>query len=75
MKEKKSFISFWFALEIEGEKQKSKFLSSIYGVPSVEIRRAKNKSSSTRRKLLVGTEIQDFADDSSEKFRKSKVSG
>ena len=60
-KEKKSFLSFWFELEREGERKKNlKLLSSIYRVSSVEIRRDKNESSSTRRGLHVGTKNTGF---------------
>ena len=45
----------------QGEKRnKSKLLFSIYGVPSIGIRRAKNKSSSTRQGLRVGNENMGF---------------
>ena len=48
-------------VEREEEKiKKPKLLFSIYGVPSVEIRQAKNESSSTRRGLRVGTENTGF---------------
>ena len=41
-------------------KKKFKLLSSIYGVLSVKIHRAKNESSSTRRGLRVGAENMGF---------------
>ena len=41
----------------------------------VRIHRAKNEGSSTRRGVLVGTKNTDLAEDSSEEFGKSKVSG
>ena len=44
----------------EREKKKSKLLSSIYGIPSVGISRAKSESSSTRRGLRVGTKNEGF---------------
>ena len=44
----------------EKKNQKSKFLSSIHGVPLVGIRWAKNKNSSTRQGLRVGTENTGF---------------
>ena len=42
------------------EKKQSKLLSSIHGVPSVGICRAKNESSFTRRGLRVDTENTGF---------------
>ena len=64
---KKSFFrdktpDFWSGHERERERKKKKFklLSSIYGVLSFGIRRTKNESSSTRRRLLVGTENNGF---------------
>ena len=42
------------------KKELSRLLSSIYGVPSVGIYRAKNESSSTRRGLRVDTESTGF---------------
>ena len=53
----------WFGHERERErkkKKKSKLLSSIYGVSPIEIRWAKNESSSTRRGLRMGTENTGF---------------
>ena len=45
----------------KGEKiENSKLLFSIYGVPSVGIRRAKNESSSSRRGLREGTKKKGF---------------
>ena len=44
----------------EGEKKKSKLVSPIYGVPSVEILRAKNENSSTQRGLRVGIKNKGF---------------
>ena len=44
----------------ENKNEKSKLLSSIHGVPSVGIRRAKKESLSTRRGLRVGTENTRF---------------
>ena len=49
----KIFIFFNFFLSL---------LSSIYGVSTVGICRAKNKSSSTRRGLHVSTKTRDFAE-------------
>ena len=48
--------------EREGEKRKRspKLLSSILGVPSVGICRAKSESSSTQRGLRVGTKKEGF---------------
>ena len=62
----------------EGEKEREHFnlLSSIPGVPSVGIRRAKSESSSTRRGLHVGTKKEGFHRRSKgEDFWKSKFSG
>ena len=50
-------------LERNRERERKRFpklLSSIQGVPSVEIRRAKNESSSTLWGLRVGTENTGF---------------
>ena len=68
---------FWAVCErVEREKiNKSKLLSSIYGVLSIGVRRAKNESSFTRRGLLLGTENTIFSEDSNKEFRKSKVLG
>ena len=44
----------------EKEKEKSKLISPIYGVPLVEIRRVKNKSSSIQRGLRAGTKNTGF---------------
>ena len=64
-------------VEREGEKRKKlKLLSSIYGVPSVGIRRVKNESSSTRRWLHVSTKKEGFhLRSKGGDFRKSKFSG
>ena len=64
-KNKGKKTTFFWLLECEREgerkkKKKIKLLSSIYGVPSVGIHRAKNESSSTRRGLCVGTENMGF---------------
>ena len=74
MKEKNHFLSFWFELEREreGEKKKSKLLSSIYGVSSVGIFRAKNESSSTRQGLRMGTENMGFRQGFKRGFREIK---
>ena len=44
----------------EKKKKNQNLLSSIYGVPSVGIRWAKNENSSTQRGLRVGTENTGF---------------
>ena len=62
----------------DGEKEieHSNLLSPILGVPSVEIRRAKSESSSTRRGIRVGTKKKIFHRRSKGgDFRKSKFSG
>ena len=61
----------------EGEKERehSNLLSPIPGVLSVEIRRAKSESSSTRRGLRVGTKNEGFHRRSKKgDFGKSKFS-
>ena len=62
----------------EGEKERkhSNLLSPIPKVPPVGIRRIKNESSSTRRRLSVGTKKEGFHRRSKGgDFRKSKFSG
>ena len=44
----------------EERKGAFKLISSILGVPSIGIRRAKSESSSTRRGLRVGTKKEGF---------------
>ena len=54
------FPGFSRKKEREKEKEETKLLSSIYRVPLVGIHRLKNKPSSTRRGLRMGTENTRF---------------
>ena len=53
-------VDFLLVKNVRERKKKSKLLSSIYGIPSVGIRRAKSESSSTRIGLRVGTKNEGF---------------
>ena len=59
----------------ERERKKSKLLSSIHGVPSIGIHRAKNESHLLYKGYSWVLKTRDFAEDSSKEFGKSKVSG
>ena len=56
-------------------KELPRLLSSIYEVPSVGIRRAKNESSSTQRGYAWVPKTRDFTEDLSEEFREIKGFG
>ena len=62
LKAGKDFISYWFTRESERrEKEEIQELpSKMYRVPSVEVHRAKNESSSHRQGLRMGTENTGF---------------
>ena len=74
----KGKTSFYYSFMCESERKEKKesqdLPSKIYGVSSIEVRRAKNESSSHRRGLRVGTENARFFEDPNNEFVKSKVS-
>ena len=53
-------------------KKESKFLSSILGMPSIGIRRAKSESSSTRRGYTCVPKRKDFTEDSKEEISRNQ---
>ena len=75
--ERGSLFSGLCMREEKGRKNKElpRLLSSIYEVPSVGIRRAKNESSYTRRGYAWVPKTRDFSKDSSEEFLEIKGFG
>ena len=71
-------IRFLLLCKHESEKREKEegqeLPSKIYGVLLIEVRKAKNESSSHRRGLHVGTKNVGFAEDPNEELGKSKVS-
>ena len=67
-------MTFFCCVQKREKEDNQELPSTVHGVPSIRIRRAKNESSSHRRGLWV-LKTWDFSKDSNEEFEKSKVLG